>query len=154
MATLFHSEPIHITINRMRGITLNGVTGNAHQLTLTDSGTSNLNGAIAGVSNLQTAAVTFGNGSVTTSGTQSYGAASLGADTTLTSSGNNNITFNSTINGAHALAVNTTGVTTFSGIIGGSTPLSSLTTNAGGSTRIGASITTDGAQTFNDAAVA
>ncbi len=86
------------------GITLSGVTGNAHQLTLTDSGTSNLNGAIAGVSNLQTAAVTFGNGSVTTSGTQSYGAASLGADTTLTSSGNNNITFNSTINGAHALA--------------------------------------------------
>ncbi len=133
------------------GITLSGVTGNTHQLTLTDSGTSNLNGAISGVSNLQTAAVSFGNGSVTTSGTQSYGAASLGADTTLTSSGNNNITFNSTINGAHALAVNTTGVTTFSGIIGGSTPLSSLTTNAGGSTRIGASITTDGAQTFNDA---
>ncbi len=91
------------------------VTGNTHQLTLTDSGTSNLNGAIAGVSNLQTAAVTFGNGSVTTSGTQSYGAASLGADTTLTSSGNNNITFNSTINGAHALAVNITSVAAASG---------------------------------------
>jgi hypothetical protein len=56
------------------------------------------------------------------------------------------------VNGAQTLAVNTTGTTTFGGVVGGTTALTSLTTNAGGTTAINSGmITTTGAQTFNDA---
>ena len=48
--------------------------------------------------------------------------------------------------------VNTAGTTSFTGIVGGSTPLVSLTTNAGGSTSVGTSaVSTTGTQTYNDA---
>jgi hypothetical protein len=70
----------------------------------------------------------------------------------MTSFGNQAITFNNTVNGAQTLAVNTTGTTTFGGAVGGTTALTSLTTNAGGTTAInGGTVTTTGAQTYNDA---
>jgi len=47
-----------------------------------------------------------------------------------------------TVNGAFGLNVNTSGTTTFSGDVGGTTPLASLTTNAGGTTSIVAANTT------------
>src|SRR5438093_12646831 len=68
------------------GITLSGITGGTHSLTLTDSGTSILNGAMSGLTTLQANAVTLNNGNVTSSGTQSYGAATLGANAVLTRS--------------------------------------------------------------------
>jgi hypothetical protein len=57
------------------------------------------------------------------------------------------------VDGSFDLAVNTTGTTTFGGAIGSTTPLASLTTNAGGST-IALSVTTTGTQTYNDALTA
>src|SRR5205085_11346456 len=51
---------------------------------------------------------------------------------------------------------NNNGTTTFVGIVGGTGLLSNLTTNADGTTRIGANISTNitsGDQTFNDAVV-
>ena len=41
-----------------------------------------------------------------------------------------------TINGGYSLTLNTTGTTTLSGVIGASTALTTLTTNAGGTTVI------------------
>ena len=54
--------------------------------------------------------------------------------------------------GAFSLTANSTGTTIFGGAVGGGTALTSLTTNAGGTTAInGGAITTTGTQTFNDA---
>src|SRR5260370_32637421 len=53
--------------------------------------------------------------------------------------------------GAFSLVVNTAGITTFGGAVGGTTALTSVTTDAAGSTAInGGSVTTTGAQNYND----
>ncbi|HET6913091.1 MAG TPA: filamentous hemagglutinin N-terminal domain-containing protein, partial [Rhodanobacteraceae bacterium] len=91
-------------------------------------------------------------GNVTSAGTQTYNnAVTLGADVIAGSTGNGAIEFKSTVDGAHALAVNTGGATTFGGAVGGTTALTSLTTDAGGSTALGGNVSTTGAQTYNDA---
>jgi len=107
-----------------------------------------------GMSSLSVSETTTINGAaVSSSGGQTYsGAVALGAGTTLTSTGTGNITFGSTVNGAFSLAVNTAGIATFGGAVGGSTPLASLMRDAGGSTALsGGSVTTAGGQTYNDA---
>ncbi len=66
----------------------------------------------------------------------------------------NNISFSSTINNAQTLTLNsgTTGTTSFSGIIGGSTPLTSITATGATLFNAGATAaTTTGAQTYNGA---
>src|SRR5205807_9647565 len=92
-------------------------------------------------------------GSVSTTGAQSYGdPVTLGVNTTLTSTGSGNVSLANTVNGAFSLTVNTAGTTTFGAAVGGSTALTSLTTDAAGSTAInGGSVKTSGAQTYNDA---
>ena len=60
----------------------------------------------------------------------------LGANTTLTSTGSGAITFGGTVNNAQTLTTSTAGITTFSGIVGGSTALTSVTTGGGGTTAI------------------
>jgi len=93
-------------------------------------------------------------GAVSSTGAQTYGdAVTLGAaNTTLTSSGGGNITFDVTVNGASNLTANTNGTTTFTGAVGGGTPLTSLTTNADGTTQInGGAVTTTGFQSYGDA---
>ncbi len=66
--------------------------------------------------------------------------------------GSGNVTLSSTVNGAKSLVVNTGGITTFGGIVGGTTALTSITTDAPGTTAInGTAITTSAAQTYNDA---
>ncbi|MDF1741763.1 MAG: Calx-beta domain-containing protein, partial [Verrucomicrobiales bacterium] len=74
----------------------------------------------------------------------------LGADVVIEGG---NVTFGNTIDGAHALTVNSvgSGVTTFSGIVGGGTALTSLTTNADGTVSVAADVTTTGDQSYNDA---
>ena len=75
---------------------------------------------------------------------------SLIQDVTLTSSNGGNIGFASTVNGGVNLSVNTSGITTFAGSVGGTTALSSLTTDAPGSTSLQANVNTTGPITFND----
>jgi autotransporter-associated beta strand protein len=89
---------------------------------------------------------------ITTTGAQHYtGAVTLAADATVSSNAAGDISFDSTINGAQALTVDTGGTTTFSGGVGATTALASLTTDAPGSTAIdGASIVTSGTQTYHD----
>ncbi len=77
-------------------------------------------------------------------------AMTLGTDLTV-SSGSGAITLNGGGNGGSNLTLNSTGLTTIAGALGGTIALNSVTTNAGGTTRIGANISTDtGAQTYND----
>lgn len=57
---------------------------------------------------------------------------------------------NSDVGSPRALVVNAGGVTGFASPVGGVNPLAALTTDAAGSTRIGANVTTTGAQTYND----
>src|SRR5208337_4674154 len=84
---------------------------------------------------------------------------------------NSNVTFTGTIEGAQALTVNTSGVTTFGGAVGDVTPLAALTTNPGvapalfaqlagqgiaaaATTQInGGTVATAGPQTYNNAVI-
>jgi hypothetical protein len=92
-------------------------------------------------------------GTITTTLGQSYsGAVTLGRDTTLNSSTTGDITFAGSLNGAYSLTVNTDGDTRFDGIVGGTAPLTSLNTNAGGHVLLnGGTVTTSGTQIFGDA---
>ncbi|MDB5336370.1 MAG: hypothetical protein JWN70_1989, partial [Planctomycetaceae bacterium] len=77
-------------------------------------------------------------------------ATTLGANFTV-DSGSANIVYNGTINGNQALVLNSTGTTRINGVIGGVTPINSITTNAGGTTELNANITAQGnTMTFND----
>jgi len=136
-------------------ITLQGVTGNAHSLTVNGSAVTTFAGTLSGLSSLTTDAsgtTTLGISSITTTGDQTFNdPVTLTGNTTLTSSASGAITFASTVNGAFTLAVNTSGATTFGGVVGGGTALTSLTTDATGATAInGGTVTTTGAQTYND----
>ncbi|MFM8497466.1 MAG: hypothetical protein ACKOEM_18380, partial [Planctomycetia bacterium] len=76
------------------------------------------------------------------------GAVTLAQNTTL-NAGAGAITFKSTVDGAYTLTANSTGTTTFGGVVGGTGKLVSLTTNAGGTASL-LSVSTSGAQTYND----
>jgi hypothetical protein len=65
--------------------------------------------------------------------------------------GSGAISFNGTVDGSKELTANSTGATTFGGVVGGTTALASLTTDAGGTVSL-KSVTTSGKQTYNDAA--
>jgi hypothetical protein len=129
-----------LALNTAGVTTIGGLVGNTTALT---SLTTNAAGS-----------TTLGGGAITTTGAQTYNdPVNLGAATTLTSTGAGNITFGTTLNGGgHSLTVNTTGTVTFGGAVGSPTSLSSLVTDAGGTTAInGGSVTSSGAQTYSDA---
>src|SRR5260221_588007 len=130
-------EPNALTLNSTGATTLTSAVGNTAalaSLTTNAGGTTAINGGV-----------------VTTTGAQTYGdAVTLGAATTITGVGN---TFGSTVNGAFALTVNDSGTTTFGGVVGGTTALTSLTTDAAGTTAINAgAVTPTGAQGYDHAA--
>lgn len=107
-------------------------------------------------------------GSVTTIGDQDYrqnatlngtystgggtfsvaGATALTGDTVV-NAGSGDVTFSGTVDGPHALSVNSTGATQFVRQVGGQNLLASFATDAGGSTAT-ASVLTAGAQTYGD----
>ncbi|MBK5962676.1 hypothetical protein CCR95_00790 [Thiocystis minor] len=59
----------------------------------------------------------------------------------MTISDGDHIDFKSTIDGPHNLTLNTPGVTTFQGTVGGTLPLAALTTDAAGTTTLGGNVT-------------
>ena len=145
--------------------------GGSHSLTVTDgggtltlsSGASSLGafnsagtgqtvfgGAVTAAS-VATGAVALDGGSVTTSGGQSYGAATLGADTALADTGAGAIAFTSTVDGAHALTLSTAGAASFAGAV----TVASLTlANSAGTTTLGSgvgSMATTGDQLYGNA---
>ena len=63
------------------------------------------------------------------------------------------LTVNTTVNGGFTLTLNSSAATTFAGIIGASTKPTGITTNSGGTVVFNTTaISTDGDQTYNDAA--
>ncbi|MBP7335489.1 filamentous hemagglutinin N-terminal domain-containing protein [Niveispirillum sp.] len=165
----------NVTVNAGAGaITLSGAVNGARSLTLNSSGATAITGAVGGTTALTSLTTDAGGttalANVTTSGAQTYndavtlngatyatsnslftiaGATNLAADATITT-GTGAITLSGTVDGAQALVLNSSGVTTLSGAVGGTTALTSLTTNAGGSSVL-ANVATNGAQTYNDA---
>ncbi|MBI1918657.1 MAG: autotransporter-associated beta strand repeat-containing protein, partial [Planctomycetes bacterium] len=132
------------------GLTIDGQAGND---TVTFNGALSLS---TGAGNLNVTAEAINlNNNVTTNAAQSYnGPVGLGADVTLASTNNGAISFAQTVDGPFALAVNTGGTTTFSGAVGNGTALTSLTTDANGTTDLnGGTVSTSGNQTYNDAVV-
>jgi filamentous hemagglutinin family protein len=147
------------------GVTFNGTVDSGlspHGLTVNTGGNglTRFVGAVGGISALTTlttnadGATRIEGGSVNSSGDQTYADnVILGADTTLTGK---NLIFQGTLDSdgtARALTANSssTGDTRFQGVVGGSSALSTLTTNADGTTKIGANITTTSGMTFADA---
>jgi len=89
--------------------------------------------------------ISSGGGNINVGGTLDLGSALTVA------AGTGNVAFSNTVNGGHALVVNSSGTTTFGGAVGGTTALTSLTTDAAGETAItGGAITTTGDQAYND----
>ncbi|MFV3126326.1 filamentous hemagglutinin N-terminal domain-containing protein [Niveispirillum sp. KHB5.9] len=79
------------------------------------------------------------------------GATTLDSDVTI-STGTGAVNFSGTVNGARSLTVNSQGVTTFGGVVGGITALTSLATDAVGTTRL-VGARTSGGQSYADNAV-
>jgi hypothetical protein len=151
-----------LTATASGNITLSSTVDGGFGLLVQSASIITLGGAIGGSTAL-TGLTLYGFGpgtlqfnasSVNTSGGQLYtinstlGAASI----TLTSTGSGAIDFEGNLDGASAVTVNTSGTTTFGQSFGFSTPLTSLTTDAGGSTQFtfGGIYNTTGAQTYND----
>ncbi|HEY8608061.1 MAG TPA: filamentous hemagglutinin N-terminal domain-containing protein [Noviherbaspirillum sp.] len=108
--------------------------------------------ALASLSTDAAGSVAVNGGGVTTIGAQVYGdALTLGADAKFASTGNGQVRFNGSVDGAHRLAVETGGETTFGGAVGGKTALAGVSTDGDGTTTIsGGLVRTSGAQEYGD----
>lgn len=137
-------------------ITFSGTVDGGFDLTVNTTGATVFTGIVGGNAALNSLTTNAGGttslgANVTTVNAQTYNDdVLLTANTTLDSTGNADVTFGGLLNGAFDLTVNTTGNTTFTGVVGGNAALNSITTNAGGETRFGANVTTVNAQTYND----
>jgi hypothetical protein len=143
-------------------ILFNSIVDGAHDLTILSSTTTFKDsvGSITPLNSLFIKATTInmnGSKTITTTGAQTYdGAVVFGDDPVLQG---NQITFKSTIDGPHPLKIVDTGTTTFSGVIGGVSPLDSLEVFAA-MIRIGAGAittykpgTTTGFQNYRSSAI-
>ncbi len=146
---------IAITTNNA-AVNFNGTVDGGEDLTVNaGSGTTTFGsavGATTAVASLTTDAggtIAINGGSITTSGAQIYNdAVTLGADATLTGV---DVEFLSTLNGAHALVVNNSGPTVFGGLVGNTTALTSITTDAPGTVVVNTTaVKTSGSQTYNE----
>ncbi len=89
-----------------------------------------------------------------TFGSDSLDNLTLSTGSVTLDAGGNNITLNSETDGNQPFVLNSTVTTDINGAIGASTPVSTLTTNAGGTTDLGADISTQGGTiTFGDPVV-
>jgi hypothetical protein len=134
-------------------IHMHGTVNGARSLTVNTAGTTILDGAVGAGTALTSVTATggdvlFNGGAVTTTGAQTYGNATLGADLTITSTGGSAVGFNGTIDGAQDLTVVTSGNTTLDGAVGASTALSSI--NIGRTTFNNGVVNTTGAQSFGN----
>ncbi|SNS97476.1 MULTISPECIES: filamentous hemagglutinin N-terminal domain-containing protein [unclassified Azospirillum] len=155
--------------------TLSGTVNGAHALTFNSAGSVVVSGMVGGTTALTSLTTDKGGTasfkSVTTTGAQTYGdavtlngnyassnaAITVNGDATLAgttsiNAGSGNVGFGGMVNGGYALTVNSSGATSFTGVVGGTTALTSLTTDKGGSLTL-AAVTTTGAQTYGDATV-
>ncbi|MEG4515079.1 filamentous hemagglutinin N-terminal domain-containing protein, partial [Microcoleus sp. F6_B4] len=125
-----------------------GKTTPLGNLTANSSGTTTFNQTVNAASLSTDGGPTTLNGNVTTTGAQTYNdAVTIANKSTLAGS---DVTFKNTVDGSGDLTVKAdSGNITFTGKVGNTTPLTSLTAN--GKVSLGANVTTTGAQTYNDA---
>src|SRR5205085_1799726 len=127
-------------------------------LTVNDSGTTTFGNVVGGVLALTSittdaaGTTALNGGTITTTAGQTYNdPVTLGAGTTLNGV---NVNFANTLNSSVAnrtLTVNDSGTTTFGNVVGGVLALTSITTDAAGTTALnGGTITTTAGQTYND----
>ena len=147
--------PIIVTTGNA-AVNFNGTMNGAQALTVNaGSGLTTFGGAVGATSALTSVTTDAGGstiingGSVRTTAAQTYtDAVTLGADSTLTGV---RVQFFGTLDGARTLTVNDSGPTTFGGLVGGGTALTSITTDAPGTLIMNtAAVTTTGAQTYNE----
>jgi filamentous hemagglutinin family protein len=154
-------------------ISITGTVNGAQALTLNSTGATTLSGDAGGTTALTSLTTDAGGTaslkSVTTVGAQTYNGTGITLDGTYTTgedfslsapvvlagdtvinTDTKAISISGTVNGAHALTLNSTDKTTLTGAVGGAVALTSFTTDAGGTSSV-VSISTTGAQTFNDA---
>ena len=132
-------------------IKFDGTVDGAQSLTIAGNAAVEFNNPVGSATSL--AALTTGTGlttinaaSINTSGIQTYkGSVSLNKNTSLEAS---SVTFEGTLDGAYSLTLAGATAQTFSGITGGTTALSSLTTGTGTTTINTSSIKTNGIQTY------
>ncbi|MEI8020432.1 MAG: hypothetical protein WCH39_19675, partial [Schlesneria sp.] len=145
-----------ITLTTTGGdVTIGSTVDGAYALTVgAGSGTVKFNGAVGGNQELKSlndtgSGATDLNGSVTTTGTQSYsGPVLLGANARLTTT-DSNVTFGSTIDGAYALSVAAgSGTVIYNGAVGGTVALSALNNIGSGTVDLNGNVTTTGAQKY------
>ncbi len=125
------------------------LAGGGNDLTLNNSGAVTLGPAATGIDNLiaNGGGVVAINGNFATTGAQIYnGPVNMTANLTLASTGGGNLALNGITTGSN-LNLDTAGTT----ILAGTLNLTSLTTDAAGSTQVSADIATTGGQTYNDA---
>jgi len=141
-------------------ITFASTLDGASAVTATTAGQTTFSGQVGGTTPLTSLTTDGGDGTavngglVKTTGLQQYSdAVTVGAAVTLfQSTGGGSIAFASTLDGASAVTVTTAGQTTFSGQVGGTTPLHSLTTDGGDGTAVnGGLVKTTGLQQYSDA---
>lgn len=132
-------------------ITLNStINGDFALFISAPGGIVTFNGIVGGVTPLDTldvaanSIVMTGNMSTQGGGMLYDGAVTLGADIVLTDTGNNGISFLQTIDGAHGLTMNANANVSVGGAIGGTTPLTALTINTGGTTTLSGNASTSG----------
>ena len=132
-------------------VTFEGTLDGAYSLTLAGATVQKFSGVVGGTTALTslttgTGLTTIDTASLKTSGIQTYkGAVSLNKNTSLEAS---LATFEGTLDGAYSLTLAGTAAQKFSGIVGGTTALSSLTTGTGTTTINTSSIKTSGIQTY------
>ncbi len=146
-------------------VTFSGTVDGAFGLTVNaGTGTVTLGGAVGGTAPLTSLSLTaaggsiaLNGGSVTTSpsGDQTYsGPVTLGADATL-AAGTGTVTFNSSVDsgsaGGQSLTVSSAGSVTISGNVGGTTPLTGLSTPSGTAVNLNGNVTTSDPQQYGGA---
>ncbi|MBF0511495.1 MAG: filamentous hemagglutinin N-terminal domain-containing protein, partial [Candidatus Omnitrophica bacterium] len=147
------SANTNLTSNGGTGVTFNSTVDGSIAATysLTVTGKAVFDG-IVGTTSLAglsvSGATTIAATGITTSGNQSYGALTVGANTNLTASGATGVTFNSTVDGASAAtySLTVTGKAVFDGIVGATT-LTTLSVT-GATTIATTAITTSGNQSY------
>ena len=131
------------------GVTFESTLDGGYTLTSGTSGLTTFDGVVGGITPLAELTVNgtakLDSSAITTTGSQFYtGAVTLAADTTLTGG----IYFESTLDGAHALTVS--GDAEFDDVVGGTTPLASISVS-GATSITTAAISTSGNQTYSGA---
>ncbi|MGP1604414.1 MAG: FlgD immunoglobulin-like domain containing protein [Treponema sp.] len=133
-------------------ITFSATVDGSKALTIAGSAPTEFNRVVGNTAPLTslttgTGLTTINTSSIKTSGNQEYkGAVTLSENTALTAS---DVKFDSTVDGAKTLTIAGAASTEFNGIVGGTTPLTALTTGTGLTKINAASIKTSGSQTYN-----